>query len=186
MRRTLCWIYSSEHVQVQWIQVVGDVPSAEFTTSTMLNLQLWTRSSRINPGRRGRALCWIYSSEHVQVQWIQVAGACTMLILQLWADPSPIGPEYRRRANTRYIPKLYQRYSPKLEEFKYLVFTRMPGESYRRRLRSSSLLLILFLLYLCDVFRALIISLVSTSPTGKCFRRPVSFWFNRSKQRHSQ
>ena len=35
----------------------------------------------------------------------------------------------------------------------YLVFTRMPGESYRRRLR-------LLLLYLCDVFRLLINSLV--------------------------
>ena len=40
-----------------------------------------------------------------------------------------------------------------LEEFMYLVFTRMPGESYRRRLRS-------LLLCLCDVFRALIHSLV--------------------------
>ena len=36
-----------------------------------------------------------------------------------------------------------------LVEFMYLVFTRMPGESYRRRLRS-------LLLCLCDVFRALI------------------------------
>ena len=35
----------------------------------------------------------------------------------------------------------------------YLVFTRMPGECYRRRLRSLSL-------YLCYVFRALINSLV--------------------------
>ena len=35
----------------------------------------------------------------------------------------------------------------------YIVFTRMPGESYRRRLRS-------LLLYICDVFRALINSLV--------------------------
>jgi len=34
----------------------------------------------------------------------------------------------------------------------YLVFTRMPGQSYRRRLRS--------LLLSCDVFRALINSLV--------------------------
>ena len=40
-----------------------------------------------------------------------------------------------------------------LVEFMYLVFTRMPSESYRRRLRS--------LLYLCDIFRALINSLVS-------------------------
>ena len=38
-------------------------------------------------------------------------------------------------------------------EFMYLVFTRMPGESYRRRLRSLSL-------NLCYVFRALINSLV--------------------------
>ena len=40
-----------------------------------------------------------------------------------------------------------------LVEIMYLVFTRMPGESYRRRLRS-------LLLYLCYVFRALISSLV--------------------------
>ena len=39
-------------------------------------------------------------------------------------------------------------------EFMYFVFTRMPGESYRRRLKS-------LLLRLCDVFRALINSLVS-------------------------
>ena len=41
-----------------------------------------------------------------------------------------------------------------LVEFMYLVFTRMQGESYRRQLRS-------LLLCLCDVFRALINSLVS-------------------------
>ena len=40
-----------------------------------------------------------------------------------------------------------------LVEFMCLVFTRMPGESYRRRLTS-------LLLCLCDVFRALISSLV--------------------------
>ena len=40
-------------------------------------------------------------------------------------------------------------------EFMYLVFTRMPGERYHRRLRS-------LLLCLCDVFRALITSLVRT------------------------
>ena len=40
-----------------------------------------------------------------------------------------------------------------LVEFMYLLFTRMPGESYRRRLSS-------LLLYLCYVFRALINSLV--------------------------
>ena len=40
-----------------------------------------------------------------------------------------------------------------LLEFMYLTFTRVPGESYRRRLRS-------LVLYLCDVFRALINSLL--------------------------
>ena len=40
-----------------------------------------------------------------------------------------------------------------LVKLMHLVFTRMPGESYRRRLRS-------LLLYLCYVFRALVISLV--------------------------
>ena len=40
-----------------------------------------------------------------------------------------------------------------LVEFMYLVFICMPDESCRRRLRSV-------LLYLCDVFRALINSLV--------------------------
>ena len=40
-----------------------------------------------------------------------------------------------------------------LVEFMYLVFTGMPGESYRRRLGS-------WLLRLCDVFRELINSLV--------------------------
>ena len=41
-----------------------------------------------------------------------------------------------------------------LVEFMYLVFTRMPGESYRRRLRS------LLLYKLCNVYRAPINSLV--------------------------
>ena len=41
-----------------------------------------------------------------------------------------------------------------LVEFTYLVFSRLPGESYRRKLRS-------LLLCLCDVLRALITSLVS-------------------------
>ena len=41
-----------------------------------------------------------------------------------------------------------------LVEFVYLEFTRMPGESYCRRLRC-------LLLRLCDVFRALINSMLS-------------------------
>ena len=40
-----------------------------------------------------------------------------------------------------------------LVEFMYLVFTRIPGKSYRSRFRS-------LLLHLCDVFRALVNSLV--------------------------
>ena len=47
------------------------------------------------------------------------------------------------RSNNENVP---------LVEFMYLVITRMPGESYRRRLRS-------LLSYLCYVFRALINSL---------------------------
>ena len=43
--------------------------------------------------------------------------------------------------------------SYRLVKFMYLVFTRKPGESYRRRLGS-------LLLCSCDVFRALINSLV--------------------------
>ena len=39
-----------------------------------------------------------------------------------------------------------------LVEFTYLVFTSLPGESYSRQLRS-------LLVYLCNVFRALINSL---------------------------
>ena len=51
----------------------------------------------------------------------------------------------------------------------YLVFTRMPGESYRRWLRS-------LLLYLCDVFRALINSLVCWFWTVTWSPRTVSDW----------
>ena len=47
-----------------------------------------------------------------------------------------------------YIPLVHV----PLVEFMYLVFTRMPGGSYRRRLRS--------LFCLCDVFRAPVNSLV--------------------------
>ena len=47
----------------------------------------------------------------------------------------------------------------------YLVFTRMPGESYRRRLRS-------LLLYLCYVFRALINSLVCCCCSDDCHLVP--------------
>ena len=41
----------------------------------------------------------------------------------------------------------------------YLVYTRMPGESYRKRLMS-------FMSYLCYVFRALINSLILHERSG--------------------
>ena len=47
-----------------------------------------------------------------------------------------------------------------LVEFMYLAFTRMPGESYLRRLRP-------LLVYLCYVFRALITSLVCRLCKGR-------------------
>ena len=47
-------------------------------------------------------------------------------------------------------------------EFTYLVFTRLPGENYRRQLRS-------LLLYLCYVFRALINSLVRWTILIGCY-----------------
>ena len=52
----------------------------------------------------------------------------------------------------RHVYKLMLEDVP-LVEFMYFVLIRMPGESYRRRLRS-------LLLYLCQVFRALINSFV--------------------------
>ena len=55
-----------------------------------------------------------------------------------------------------YVPCIYTHANTEevsLVEFMYLVFTRMPTESYSGRLRS-------LLLYLCYVFRALINSLV--------------------------
>ena len=50
----------------------------------------------------------------------------------------------------------------------YLVFTRMPGESYRRQLRSS-------LLYLCYLFRALIDPVLILHE--RCGPRSVSFLY---------
>ena len=55
-------------------------------------------------------------------------------------------------AGTSRLAKFTEFEDVPLVEFMYLVLTRMPGESYRRRLRSS--------MYLCYVFRALINSLV--------------------------
>ena len=65
-----------------------------------------------------------------------------------------------------------------LVEFRYLVFTRMPGERYRWRLRS-------LLLYLCYVFRALINSVVcwficfhiTPPPSPPFFSPPSSILF---------
>ena len=54
-----------------------------------------------------------------------------------------------------------------LVEFMYLVFTCMPGESYRRRLRSLSL-------HLCYLFRALINSLCVVILHERSWPRSVS------------
>ena len=62
------------------------------------------------------------------------------------------GPDRSCRFNTDSTQIQHTRDVP-LVEFMYLVFTRMPGESSRRRLGS-------LLLYLCYVFRVLINSLV--------------------------
>ena len=51
-------------------------------------------------------------------------------------------------------------------EFRYVVFTRMPGESDRRRLSS-------LLVYLCYVFRALINSLVDSARTLWAWLFPI-------------
>ena len=55
-------------------------------------------------------------------------------------------------AGTSRLAKFTEFEDVPLVELMYLVLTRMPGESYRRRLGSS--------MYLCYVFRALINSLV--------------------------
>ena len=73
------------------------------------------------------------------------------------------GSEFQKKP---HINRHYTIEDVPLVEFMYLVFTRMPGESYRRRLGS--------LLYSCSIFRALINSLVCwlcTSALGLfCFR----------------
>ena len=60
--------------------------------------------------------------------------------------------EFMHLVFTRMSGESYRRSVP-LVEFMHLVFTCMPGESYRTRLRS-------LMLCLCDVFRALINSLM--------------------------
>ena len=55
-----------------------------------------------------------------------------------------------------------------LVEFMYLVFTRMPGDSYHRWLRS-------LLLCLCDIFQALINSLACRCPTPNPLQSPEVF-----------
>ena len=62
-----------------------------------------------------------------------------------------------------------------LVEFMYFVFTRLPGESYRKRLGS-------LLLYLCYVFRALINSLVCCFCTSALARVLVQIHSNIVKQ----
>ena len=58
-----------------------------------------------------------------------------------------------RKEDVPLVESIYKKEDVPLVEFMYFILTRMPGESYRRRLRS-------LLLYLPYVFRALINSLV--------------------------
>ena len=59
------------------------------------------------------------------------------------------------KLHQRHIPGSFENAPP--VEFMYLAFTRMPNESYGRRIRS-------LFLCLCDVFRTLINSLVCLFP----------------------
>ena len=63
---------------------------------------------------------------------------------------SPVGKLVQYNMSLFFFLLLFsQNEDVPLVEFMYLAFTRMPGESYRRRLRSFSL-------YLCYLFRVLI------------------------------
>ena len=64
-------------------------------------------------------------------------------------------------------------------KFMYLVFTCMPGESYRRRLRS-------LLLYLCYVFRALINSFVCLLLSVKVIAQGVFHGANPGRLQYQQ
>ena len=57
----------------------------------------------------------------------------------------------REREGEIFFLKREKKEDAPLVEFMYLVFTRMPCESYRKRFRSS-------LLYLCYIFRALTVN----------------------------
>ena len=100
---------------------------------------------------------------------ILVRAGLTLFIIEV-STPDTAFSGHRKKARVAVTPhyyllifagyQMYQRYilvhhpeDVPLVEFTYLVFTRMPCESYRRRLRS-------LLLCLCDVFPALITSLV--------------------------
>ena len=84
----------------------------------------------------------------------------------MWLHPEDFKFAAKQKQTTNTpnyeVHKLHQRYilyrgtsstEVHLVEFMYLIFTCMPGESYRSRLRS-------LLVYLCYVFRTLINSLV--------------------------
>ena len=74
----------------------------------------------------------------------------TLLTGTSWRDDAPELPESTHKGVNQSSEDVTQ--TQQLVDFMYPVFTRKPGESDRRRLRSS--------LWLCDVFRALINSLV--------------------------
>ena len=74
-----------------------------------------------------------------------------------------------QNANCQSCFRFLSTESVPLVEFMYLVFTRMPDESYRRQLRS-------LLLYLCYVIRALINSLVLILHERSGPRSVSDFW----------
>ena len=116
--------------------------------------------------RRGWMFCCM--AKNKMVAWtqlirpdnyIQNLSTCTSA-LEPWKLPWTSTAEKSTNKGINYARNT--QHNVPLREFMYLAFTRMPGESYRRRLRS-------LLSYLCHVIRALINSLVSwfcTSAVG--------------------
>ena len=91
----------------------------------------------------------ITSDSEITHMLVCYCGCCLLLLNEKWSKVNNAGQNINNL--TKAILPLVEDVA--LMEFMYLVFTRTPCESYRRRLRS-------LLLHLCYVFRALINSLV--------------------------
>ena len=109
------------------------------TTTTTTTTTTHKNVVKINTqGSLRMYLCWVY------VPCIYTHARWELLWMYLWCSLCTLYLHACQVRVTVNVP---------LMEFMYLVFTRMPGESYCRRLRS-------LLLCLCDVFRTLINSLI--------------------------